>query len=404
MHLQRLSKLYDLRLEVLIFEPRDFSRPGPAGCNRCAGVLSSHLWNNLSELDLSIPADVIQADLQSYNIHLDHQSIHLERPDPSRRIISVYRGGGPRLAEPVPEQSFDQFLLFQATRRGAVHIPHRVRQVNWEGRPIVHTTTGQYPADLVVLAIGINSRSPMDGSFGYHPPRTEVMAQDEVLRPTNWRSDEVNAYFKQPRGLSFGAIIPKGRYLNISLLGKGFTPHSIEEFIAAQNLAEPLNYTASNGLCGCNPRIAVSASRHYFGDRWVAVGDAAATRLYKDGIGSAYQTTKNAMTVAVQAGISQSRFRDLYAPICRSIATDNSYGFLLFRLWNFVLNSPLFLQVWKAAIQWEMSQPINRRRQMQVLWGMLTGDEPYRNLFYKGINPLGLLHLGYGLTAYRRRR
>ncbi|MFZ0533408.1 MAG: hypothetical protein WAM09_09530 [Anaerolineales bacterium] len=399
LQLQRLSELHNLHLEVLIFEPRDFSRPGPAGCNRCAGVLSSRLWGNLSELGLSIPDDIVQADLQSYNIHLDHQSIHLERPDPTRRIVSVYRGGGPRHGQPVPEASFDQFLLSQAANRGAVHIPRRVREVRWDGRPVVYTTTDHYPADLLVLAIGINSRSPLDGSFSYHPPKTEVMAQDEVLRPENWISDEVNAYFKQPSGLSFGAIIPKGRYLNISLLGKGFTRNSIEEFISTQNLTDVLQYNSSSGLCGCNPRIAVSIARHYFGDRWVAVGDAAVTRLYKDGIGSAFQTTKSAMSAAVSMGISHSTFRQYYAPICRSIATDNTYGFMLFRLWNFVLNSPILLNAWKAAIQWEMSQPTKDRKHMRILWGMLTGDEPYRKLFYKGINPISLLHLGYGMNS-----
>src|SRR5512139_3827437 len=114
LHLLDQAARRGLRLEVLIFEPRDFSRPGPSGCNRCAGVLSSRLWNNLTELGLSIPDDIIQADLQSYNIHLDHQSIRLERPDPTRRIISVYRGGGPRMVQDVPEASFDHFLLNQA--------------------------------------------------------------------------------------------------------------------------------------------------------------------------------------------------------------------------------------------------------------------------------------------------
>jgi hypothetical protein len=32
---------------------------------------------------------------------------------------------------------------------------------------------------------------------------------------------------------------------------------------------------------------------------------------------------------------------------------------------------------------------------------MLTGDEPYRKLFYKGINPITLLHLGYGVNSNR---
>ena len=402
LHLQHLNQLYGLHLEVLIFEPRDFTRPGPAGCNRCAGILSSRLWGNLFELGLSIPDDLIQADLKSYNIHLDHQSIHLERPDPSRRIVSVYRGGGPRHVQTAPEASFDQFLLTQAINRGAVHIPRRVREVRWDGRPVVYTATDQYPADLLVLAIGINSRSPLDASFGYTPPKTEVMAQDEVLRPANWNSTEVNAYFKHPSGLNFGAIIPKGRYLNISLLGKGFTRHTVEEFISAQNLAGILQYNPSSSLCGCNPRIAVSIAKHYFGDRWVAVGDAVVTRLYKDGIGSAFQTTKNAMSVAVHRGISRTTFLKYYAPVCRSITTDNSYGFLLFRLWNFVLNSPGILNAWKATIQWEMSQPTRDRNHVRVLWGMLTGDEPYRRLFYKGINPLSLLHLSHGMNSNRR--
>jgi flavin-dependent dehydrogenase len=399
LHLLRLSRLNNLHLEVLIFEPRDFSRPGPAGCNRCAGVLSSRLWGNLFDLGLSIPEDLIQADIQSYNIHLDHQSIRLNRPDPTRRIISVYRGGGPRRVQDAPEASFDAFLLSQAVNQGAVHIPHRVREVRWEEQPVVYTIDDHYAASFLVLATGINSRSPLGSSFGYQPPKTEVMAQDEVLRPAEWMSDEVNAYFKQPPGLNFGAIIPKGRYLNISLLGKGFNRDSVDEFIAAQNLNDDLQYTSTSSLCGCNPRIAVSMAKHYFGDRWVAVGDAAVTRLYKDGIGSAYQTTKSAMSVAMRLGISHLMFRKHYAPVCDSISIDNSYGFLLFRIWNFVLNSPRLLNAWKGAIEREMSLPLQDRRHMRILWGMLTGDEPYRRLFYRGIHPYALLNLGNGISS-----
>jgi flavin-dependent dehydrogenase len=402
LHLLHLSRLHNLQLEVRIFEPRDFSRPGPSGCNRCAGILSSRLWSNLSELGLTIPKEVIQAELQSYHIHLDGESLHLDRPDPVRRIVSVYRGGGPRMIEGAPEASFDHFLLQQAINWGAIHVPNRARQVSWDGLPVVHTASEHYPADFLVLAIGINSRSPLADRYGYQPPKTEVMAQDELLRPENWLSDGVNAYFQRPPGLNFGAIIPKGRYLNISLLGKGFTRDTVDEFISAQNLTDVLNYQPSSSLCGCNPRIAVGAARHYFGDRWVAVGDAAVTRLYKDGIGSAFQTTKRAMFTAVQLGISHGAFRRYYAPVCRSIARDNTYGFLLYRLWNFVLNTPFLLNAWKGAINREMSSPVTNRRHVRVLWGMLTGDEPYRKLFYEGINPIALLHLGYAMNSKRR--
>lgn len=396
------SQLHNLHLEVRIFEPRDFTRSGPSGCNRCAGILSSRLWGNLSELGLSIPEEILQAELQAYTIHLDGESIHLGRPDPTRRIVSVYRGGGPRMIEGPPEASFDHFLLQQAITRGAIHIKNRVKEVSWEGFPVVHTRLDDYPADFLILAIGINSRSPLVPSYGYCPPKTEVMAQDEVARPENWLDDEVNAYFQKPQGLNFGAIIPKGRFLNISLLGKGFTRDTVDEFITAQNLTDVLKFNSSSSLCGCNPRIAVSAARHYYGDRWVAVGDAAVTRLYKDGIGSAFETTKNAISTAVRVGISRDAFRKHYAPVCRSIARDNTYGFLLFRLWNFFLNSPFLLHAWKRAIQREMSLPATESRHRRVLWGMLTGDEPYRQLFIKGINPKTLLQIGYGIIPKRR--
>jgi flavin-dependent dehydrogenase len=301
-----------------------------------------------------------------------------------------------------PEASFDQFLLAQAVSRGVVHVPHRVRDVKWEGQPVLSTATEKYTANLLVLATGINSRSPLDGTYGYRQPKTEVMAQDEVFRPTDWNSAEVNAYFRHPPGLSFGAIIPKGRYLNISLLGKGFTRNTVDEFITAQNLTGLLQYNPSSNLCGCNPRIAVSAARHYYGDRWVAVGDAAVTRLYKDGIGSAYKTSRQAMSVAVQLGISGSAFRKYYAPTCRTIDIDNYYGLLLFRMWNFILSSPVILNSWKGAVQWEMTQPTKVRRHTNILWGMLTGDEPYRQLFFRAINLLALLRLGYRMSTHRR--
>ena len=93
-------------------------------------------------------------------------------------------------------------------------------------------------------------------------------------------------------------------------------------------------------LCGCTPRIAVRPARRYFGARWVAVGDAAVTRLYKDGIGSAFFTAQCAMQTAVEQGISHQAFQKTYGPFCRSVATDNLYGRMLFRLWSFTLHTP----------------------------------------------------------------
>lgn len=38
----------DLDLHVDIYEPRDFTKPGPAGCNMCGGIVSESLVQALA--------------------------------------------------------------------------------------------------------------------------------------------------------------------------------------------------------------------------------------------------------------------------------------------------------------------------------------------------------------------
>ena len=52
LHLIRYARESGISLEVRILEPRDFSRPGPGGCNKCAGIVSSVLKQDLQTLGL----------------------------------------------------------------------------------------------------------------------------------------------------------------------------------------------------------------------------------------------------------------------------------------------------------------------------------------------------------------
>ncbi|MBW8011342.1 MAG: NAD(P)/FAD-dependent oxidoreductase [Chloroflexi bacterium] len=380
LHLLKAARKLGLKLEVLIFEPRNFSNPGPGGCNSCAGILSSRLLEGLESLGLSLPHELIQAELTTYALHLDDVVVQLEQPDPQRKIISVYRGAGPRLSAGEPIASFDKYLLEQAILRGAKHIPSRVRKVVWEEKPVVHTARDRISADLLVLATGVNSRPPMSPEFGYQPPKTVIMAQDEMLTPDKWSPTEVGVFFRDPPGLIFGALIPKGRYLNISLLGSGFNKDTIRDFLELHDL-DLKKFSSFSSLCGCTPRIAVSPARRYYGSRWVAVGDAAVTRLYKDGIGSAFLTAKIAMQVAVQDGISSQAFNKGYLPHCRRVARDNFFGRMLFQMWNLTLNNRTLTRIWRLTMEEELSIPPEKRMNMRLLWGLFTGDEQYRDLF-----------------------
>ncbi|MBE7555668.1 MAG: hypothetical protein HS126_31855 [Anaerolineales bacterium] len=381
LHLLRLAREMHLDLAVTILEVRDFNRPGPGGCNRCAGILSSTLVQNLKMLGLSLPPEVIQAELNTYVLHLSGRELPIRQPDPSQRIFSVYRGSGPRWGDPPFPHSFDGWLLHQAQLQGATVQRAQVRAISPGHRPIVATAHENLQADLVVLATGVNARAPLDPAWGYRPPHTEMMAQNEIPLPGGLSNNRVHIFFDYPPGLVFGALIPKGRYANISLLGHKLPATAINDFLEGQGLFSlfpgrvPL-------LCSCRPRVAVSPARGYYADRLVVVGDAAVTRLYKDGIGAAFQTAAAAARTAIQQGVSRQDFAAGYRPVCRRITLDNFYGRLLFRLWAVTRRSPILLDTCRQMILAEADLPPAAQSYTRIVWSMFTGDETYQRVFW----------------------
>ena len=400
LHLLKFAREAQLSLDVLILEPRDFSRPGPGGCNKCAGILSSSLPRDLQTLGLNLPAEIIQAELDTYILHLDKTEFQIHRPDSEQRIMSVYRGSGPRLGDPPFPNTFDGWLLDQARESGVIVQRARVRSIQPGPRPLVITAQETLEADLVIVATGVNSRPPLDPAWSYHPPRTEVMAQDEIFIPTELYDHCVHVYFDYPPGLIFGALIPKGRYANISLLGRRLPPGAVDDFLDGNGFPA-LFPDGLHMLCGCTPRVAVTAAGGYFADRMVVVGDAAVTRLYKNGIGMAFITARAAAQTAIQRGVSRLDFERGYAPVCRGVVTDNLYGRVLFFLWDTTRRIPFLLQAWKKAVAAEINQPTQRQTHIRILWGMFSGDEPYRRLFWISLSPSALVNLWKGLLENR---
>jgi flavin-dependent dehydrogenase len=262
-------------------------------------------------------------------------------------------------------------------------------------RPVVVTARQEFPADLVVLATGVNARAPLDHAWGYRPPRTEVMAQDEVPLPPGFSDDSVHIYFDYPPGLIFGGLIPKGGYANISLLGHKTPPDAVNDFLEGHGLME-LFPSGTPGLCGCTPRVAVSMASNFYHDRLAAVGDAAVTRLYKDGIGAAFLTAQALARTAIQLGVARADFAAGYRPVCRRINSGNRYGRWLFRLWSSRRHSSFLTRAWQSALQAEASLPPSAHIYTRVLWGMFTGSESYRRLFWLSFSRRAFLSLWRG--------
>ena len=198
-------------------------------------------------------------------------------------------------------------------------------------------------------------------------------------------------FFGRPPGLIFGALVPKGNYLNVSLLWRGSATNAIQQFYNAQEESLRRFFPATpESLCGCNPRILIGPATTYYGDRWVAVGDAVVSHLYKDGINSAFLTSRAAMTTAVGLGIGEEDFRRGYEPLCNRMAADNRYGAFLYSALGQLLNSSLFAVAFAESVRAEAALSAERQLHARLLWGMLTGDETYRSLFRLVLKPKGV--------------
>jgi flavin-dependent dehydrogenase len=402
LHLLERAAALRRRIHVTILEGRDFNKAGPVGCNKCAGILSSGLTRGLERLGLRLPADVIQSELDTYVLHDGSFQLPIHQADAARRIISVYRGAGPRLGKGPAPRSFDDWLLREAQQRGAEVHKARAQSIQAPSgaaaRPVVMTPFGPLEADLVVLASGVNSRVQIDDAFGYQAPQTEVMAQDEVQLPEGNRGGQVHIYFDHPRGLLFGALIPKGRYTNVSLLGRGMPADAMRQFIAHHHILGSGDCEHLL-LCGCAPRVAVQAAQNFFADRFVTVGDAAVTRLYKDGIGSAFLTAEAAARTALEIGVGREDFQAGYRPLCDTIARDNRYGRFLFDLWTGSRRFELVRRSWLRAVELESRRPAARRPHTKILWGMFTGDYSYESMFWQALSLPSLASVTAGLLA-----
>jgi flavin-dependent dehydrogenase len=343
-------------------------------------------------------------------LHTDVGSVRIETPVHEKRIGSVYRGAGPRDLKTSKWGSFDHHLEQLAIAKGARVTRSKVVDVLFEdGRPKIAVKGGQpQPYDLLVVAVGVNSAALKlfsENGLGYKPPRstktfiTEYYLGEEVIEKT--LGDSMHVFLLNIPRLEFAAIIPKGDYASVCLLGESIDKKLVQSFLDAPQVRAcmPDDWASDPRSCQCSPKISVGAAIKPFGDRLAFVGDCGVTRLYKDGIGAAYRTAKACATTAVFEGVSEADFRRHYWPVCRSIVTDNSIGKLSFAVtrqiqkWRFARRALLRMT--------EKEQKVSgRRRDMsQVLWDMFTGSAPYRDIVTLALHPRFLTRLAWELAA-----
>jgi flavin-dependent dehydrogenase len=401
-----MAERIGMELAVDIYEPRDFAKPAPHGCNMCGGIISESLVQLLATEGINLPSTVVQRGIDSYVLHMDEGTVRIEPTRREKRIAAVHRGGGPRGVVESRWHSFDGHLLELAKGRGA-----QVHHVGVEGiernggKPRIITKKGTSPGyDLLVGAVGVNTGALklFEGmGDGYRAPGTtktyicELFLGEMTIK--KYLGNAMHMFLLNLPRLEFAALIPKGDYVTTVMLGTGIDKTLVEVFFSAPEVRKcfPSDWSPPADFCCCAPAINISAAIKPFADRMVLIGDSGVTRLYKDGIGGAYRTAKAAARIAVFEGVAEEDFRKYYLPVCRSLSMDNRIGKVVFGITGLIQKTTVLR---KGLLRMTAAEQESRQwnpRMSDVLWDTFTGSAPYRDVFRRSLHPVFLGRLLY---------
>ncbi len=442
-----LRKAHELgkKLEVLILEKKrevHFCQPAmlPAfweGCNYCAGGISPRLADVLKENGLTLPDEIVEGRAAAVTVHGDWKSIELPIPE-GRDMLSVFRGSRPA-QRPGRYANFDSYLLNRAIDAGARVITANVRDVRYasSGRPLVSypvtTHAGSrdetIEAEFVVLAGGVNHSPGMDVEGdclfqslqqmlpGFRPPKVrktlicEMQAGEELLQDMK---GEVHfaQYGSKDLHIEMSSLIPKGRWITLVLLGKSVDRADpiqylevVERFLKLPQINRLLPRKVElTPVCLCHPNMTVGVARGPFGHRIALVGDMAVSRLYKDGIFSAYATASALADCVLEVGIDRASLRARYWPVVRGFHLDNRFGRVVFLLNRLIFSHPVLSRiVYQALLTERKTEPKRRRRLASVLWKIASGDDTYRRILAAMFHPatVWMILMGGALVTAR---
>jgi flavin-dependent dehydrogenase len=404
-----------IKLLVDVYEPKDFHKSGPGGCNMCAGVVSESLIQALAAEGIKLPDNVVRRGIDSYVLHTDQGTVRISTPSNERRIASVYRGAGPRGESHSDWLSFDGYLMDLAVAKGANWIHAKVERIDRElERPRVWARNGEVQAyDLIVAAVGLNgvSRSLFEGiGLRYEPPPT----MRGYIREFRLDEKTVNEYFGSSMhvfmldipGLEFAAMVPKGSCATLCMLGQNIDNQVIQSFLHTPVVKAcfPAACLDERAHCQCAPKLCIGPAIRPFDDRFVFVGDCGVSRLYKDGIGAAYRTAKAAATAAVFQGVSAVDFERHFWPACHALIRDNRLGNAIFAMHTKIRKLMCVQRAIVRLAAAEQSASSKRRTMSTILWNLFTGSAPYQEILMRGLNPLFLLKFLWSMILAVPRR
>ena len=401
------ARRFGLEIELDIYEAKDFTKIGAGGCNHCGGIISESLVQEMATDGIIIPSEVIQRGIHSYTMHTEQGSRVILAPSDEQRIASVFRGCGPRGCLDKNIRGFDNYLMGLCLEKGARMVPEKVNslQRTADGILVGYSKAPARQYDLVVGAAGL-AKKTLELFKGicpsYSPPETtRTYISEFLMKPLDIQKsfgDSMHVFLLDLPQITFGALIPKERYVTLVLLGKDINQEVVQNFLNSEAVRScfPPDFPMDRTMpCKCYPYINVRQAKHAYTDRVVLIGDSASSKLYKNGIGAAYATGKAAASTAIFEGISEVHFNKYYAPVCRDLDRDNAVGKFIFWVTRVIQRSPILKRGILNLVGKEQTNPNSSFRMSSALWDTFTGSAGYRNILRRFLHP-GLLT---GLSA-----
>lgn len=394
-----LAERAGLDVNLDVYEDKDFTRSGPAGCNHCGGIVAESLVQLLASEGINLPSNVVQRSFDSYMLHMDVGTIKIDTPLEEKRIAAMFRGAGPLKSKGLDKGSFDGFLQKLTIEKGANLINQRVSNIHFEnGYPIIETRKGiSQSYDLIVGAAGLNPKSLelFEGlDFGFQPPKVtkthicEFELGTEIVQ--RYFGHSLHVFLLDLPRLEFAAIVPKGRYVTLVLLGTDIDKELVQSLLMTDEMKRcfPPDIDLLKSLpCKCFPKMNIGAAVLPFSDRIVLVGDCAVSKLYKNGIGAAYIAAKAAATTSILHGISSDDFQKHYLPVCKSLNFDNTLGKIIFAFAHQIQKRKFTKRGILRMIYKEQHKDGIHRHMSTILWDTFTGSAPYRDVFFRTLKP-----------------
>ena len=316
----------------------------------------------------------------------------------------MFRGNGPLQSEHEGNISFDDYLLNHVKEQGVEIISDMVKDFRLpvrKGDPVKvicgeRNSEHEFEADLVVGAFGVNTgmmEKVGNMGFGYRPPKTVRTCQCEIILNREYIEEvfgnNVFVFALGKRELKFASITPKADYVTVNLVGrKDLTRNNLIDFLEhpAVKKLMPENWEIPKNFCMCISKIPITYAKHPFADRVVVLGDASISRSYKSGIESAFNMAKMSANTAFRNGVSAKSFMNGYfKPAKRLLARDNFYGIMMLKVNDYISSNR---QLANRQVMFAKSSDDKKTASQvnEILWNMLTGNVPYKEIFAKAMN------------------